>query len=171
MNPSDWARIYANLKGYWPAATLPPQTMALWYPLLADLDTAAVAAAARTLAAEPDRRFPPAVGEIRAAAMPRERNWADALAELEQACRKVGAYQPAPAFEDVVLVELVRRHGWARLCSTDMRDTTWRAQWRDEYTACARQHADVARRQLATRASASPVGAGLLPALGIGDPG
>jgi len=69
MLESDWldlAELYGEL---WPRSPLPRGAIEGWYPLLADLDRRDVVGALRVLALQPERRFPPEVGEIRAAVL------------------------------------------------------------------------------------------------------
>ncbi len=69
MTRAEWMRVVARISRMWPYAPLEPDTAAEWYPLLHRLDVNAVDRAVTDLAAQPDRRFPPAVGELRAAAL------------------------------------------------------------------------------------------------------
>ncbi len=69
MTESEWMRVFARINRLWPHMPLQPDTMAEWYPLLHRLDVNAVDRAVTDLAGQPDRRFPPAVGELRAAAL------------------------------------------------------------------------------------------------------
>jgi hypothetical protein len=172
MTESEWLEITADMEDIWPRHPLPERTIEAWYKLLAPLPASVVAAAVHELALA-GREFPPPVGQIYQTATRADqlREPFDALAELEQACRKIGAYQPAPNFDDPVLAELVTRWCWERLCHSDMRDGMFRAQWRDEYTACARRHVDDRRRALAAGTVNRPaVDGNPLAALGIGKP-
>lgn len=154
MTAAEWARICADIKATWPTATLPPETFKRWFMLLADLSGSSVATAVNELGVS--HRFAPSVAEIRAVAnCEQHHEWAGALADLERACRSVGVYREPPVFADPALAAIVERHGWARLCGADMRDTTWRAQFRDEYTARRQALADRTRHELAVRTTAA----------------
>jgi hypothetical protein len=138
MLESDWldlAELYCEL---WPRSPLPRETIERWHPLLADLERREVASAFRLLALEPGRRFAPEVGEIRAAVLPPPRRWEDALSELREVARTYGAYRRPPQFADPVLERLVEERTWRDVCLASVDDTTYRAQFRDAYTALQR---------------------------------
>ncbi len=155
MRQSDWLEIAAWMADLWPHAPLPPQTAAAWWPLLADLEADDLRAAVARLAVEPDRRFAPAVGELRQAARPPARPWGEALGELVHAAGAVGRYQPPPEFVDAALNQLVDDLGWQAICSADATDTTWRAQFRGQYKDAERYILQQEQEQVALARHAS----------------
>lgn len=68
MKQSTWLELVAWMCELWPHNPLEPNTAKTWWPFVADLDGQQLHEAIRMLALEPDRRFAPSVGELRAAA-------------------------------------------------------------------------------------------------------
>lgn len=155
MTPSEWAENVAHMAALWPHHSFDPATAEAWFPLLAALDAGQVRAAIDAIALEPDNRFPPTVGQLRAAAEgSRTRHWEDALAELARLARQVGAYKPKPDIPDPALEAVVEAWGWQGVCRMNAADPTTRAQFRDTYQAAAERVADEQRRQIAGQAGA-----------------
>lgn len=163
MTPSEWAENVAHMAALWPHHSFDPATAEAWFPLLAALDAGQVRAAIDAIALEPGNRFPPTVGQLRAAAEgSRTRHWEDALAELARLARQVGAYKPKPSIGDPALEAVVGAWGWQGVCRMNTADPTTRAQFRDTYQAAAERVADDQRRQIAGHTAPAPraVGSG-----------
>lgn len=140
MTPSEWADNVSHMAALWPNQAFDSATFEAWYPLLSSLDADRVRNAIDAIALEPDNRFPPSVGQLRAVAEgSRTRHWEEALAELQRLARQVGAYKPKPTISDPALEAVVDAWGWQRVCAASGSDPTVRAQFRDAYqTACER---------------------------------
>ena len=134
MLESDWLDVAELYRVYWPDRALPQETIEAWYPLLADIDRDDAIAALKALKIG-GKPFAPDVAEIRRTVTGPPRRWEDALAELGQAIGRIGAYGAAPRFADPALDRVVTERGWKALCLAVYADSTWRAQFRDAYTA------------------------------------
>lgn len=163
MTPDEWLDTASTWARIWPDRPLQPESVEVWYDLLADLDGPAVRAALLQMAADPTRAgWPPrSPGELRAATEPPAADWTDAIGRLAIEIRRHGRYGGRPALDDPALDAYVdSQGGWTALCATfDPTNPTVRAQFRDHYqTVTERTRRDHVR-QLA---------AGILPALNSG---
>jgi hypothetical protein len=137
MLESDWLDVAELYRVYWPDRPLPAEQITAWFPLVADLGRGDVIAALKAVKIG-GKPFAPDISEIRATVVGPPRRWEDALAELGDAVGRVGAYGQRPVFADAALERVVAERGWRALCMAVYGDATWRAQFRDAYTAAQR---------------------------------
>jgi len=160
MTPDEWLELAALMAELWSHAPPEPAVVQAYGQQLHDLPADAVRAA--LYAARADHAFLPTATAVRELVHGPPRPWEDALAELGRAINQVGAYGAPPAFADPALAQVVADRGWRDLCLAVYTDATWRAQFRDAYTAAQRLHVMTGQRQAAglARPTAPPLPAG-----------
>lgn len=153
------------ISGAYPMFELTDDRVSIYVKLLADLDAEALIAATQQHIAT--SKFPPTVAELRegctALTRPALPAWADAWDEVLTAIRAVGGYG-TPAFSHPLIEQTVAgMGGWKVMCGMEIGETaTWRAQFRDVYSAYASRAGREAALLPAARALA--VERGALPA-------
>jgi hypothetical protein len=163
MKQSEWVRIVALWASLWPHRPLPPESIAAWYQLVADLDGAAVKAGLLAWAADPDRSWPPSSpGELRGVVLEPAADWSEAITELATAVRRNGRYAARPELGPLLDGYVDSVGGWTRLCDRfDPSDPAIRAQFRDYWTAaCRRERRDTAAALGRAAMAALPEGSG-----------
>src|SRR5690606_12797470 len=118
MTRAEAAELVAVLSSAYRAQGITEATCQVYETMLADVGSAAAQRAIARLIAT--SRFMPTIAEIREAVLEVERGplrrgveaWGDVL----EAIRRVGAYNPAPEFDDPIVSECVRLMGWVALC-------------------------------------------------------
>lgn len=121
MTKSEAAKLVAMLLNAYPQAQFGPASSALYETLLADLDECEARAAICRLVQT--TKWLPTIAEIRAMAAELKhgpkRLGAEGWGDVVDAVRRVGAYRPAPPFDDPIVGECVRLMGWRNLCHSE----------------------------------------------------
>jgi hypothetical protein len=64
VKKSQWLDLCGWMCQLWPWAPIDESAAVAWWPFIADRDATAVRSAIATLAVEPGRRYPPAIGDL-----------------------------------------------------------------------------------------------------------
>lgn len=145
MTKSEWLDIVADMTGHWPHAVIPDATVGAWYELVADLDAAEVRAAMRIAAVDPEIKFPPTGGHLRAKVLGELRQdratWGEVWEEIMDSVTRFGAQRETEITWSSELVEqLVKLGGFRELCLGDVDSLpTIEAQWRNKWEALRRR--------------------------------
>lgn len=150
------------ISGAYSGFELTDDRVKIYVKLLVDLDADALIAATQQHIAT--NKFPPTVAELREACSyltrPALPTWADAWDEVLTAIRRVG-YMGQPSFSHPLIEQTVQgMGGWKVMCQMEISETaTWRAQFRDTFSAYASRETRAADLLPAARAIAAQHGA------------
>lgn len=160
-NPEILALLNVLSEAY-PTFELTKGRISIYCEMLSDLPLDTLTAAVRQHIAV--NKWPPTVAELREACSyltrPALPTWADAWDEVLTAIRRVG-YMGQPSFSHPLIKQTVQgMGGWKVMCQMEISKTdTWRAQFRDTFSAYASRETRAADLLPAARAIAAQHGA------------
>lgn len=142
MTKQEALMIISMLKAAFPHQEFPKESVRLYITCLLDLPFGPAKAGALNLITQPNRRFMPAIGEIRAAILntmhpipSAEEAWAEVIQQIHE----VGSYG-RPSFSHPLIEKAVRAADWATLCQSDQ-PAIERAHFLRIYKAFQERHA------------------------------
>lgn len=123
MTKGEVAQLLAVLAASYPRFEVDDLKVRVWHEMLGDLDYAVASMAVKKLIMQ--NTFPPAIAEVRKAAMeimrPEQVTGSEAWGEVTRAIRNYGYYREAEALASMspTTARVVRHMGWQDICMSE----------------------------------------------------
>lgn len=147
MTFEEFGVIAKAIRQYYPRETImpTPESVALWFEELKDLDATATKTAIRKWVST--NKWSPSIAEIReqvaAITNPKIKDWSEAYEDARMAVRRYGSYNPQAAFDslDELTRTTVKRIGYYDMCMSENKAAD-RANFRMIYETLAKRQTE-----------------------------